>query len=451
MRASTVRAKPYPEYKPSGVAWLGDVPAHWEVNKITYGFDVVGSGTTPKSDSDDYYDEGEIPWVTTSELRENLIRETRQSLTQKAFRDYSSLKIYPTGTLLVAMYGATIGRLGILGIDAAVNQACCAFGKPSIFDAKYVFYWLLMRRPILIALSSGGGQPNLSQDELRQIRIPTPTIHEQQAIAGFLDRETAKLDELIGRKRTLIEALQEKRSALISRTMTRGLPPAAALAAGLDPHPPMKPSGIDWLGEVPAHWEIKSIKWESPVFRGASPRPIDDPIYFDDSGEYAWVRISDVTSSGMYLQQTEQKLSDLGSSLSVKLEPGALFLSIAGSVGKPCITKIACCIHDGFVYFPRWSGSNKYLYYVFASGEPYKGLGKLGTQLNLNTDTVGSIRIGIPPYREQHLIADYLDEITAEIDKMIAKVEAAIDKLQEYRAALITAAVTGKIDVRNAE
>jgi type I restriction enzyme S subunit len=199
---------------------------------------------------------------------------------------------------------------------------------------------------------------------------------------------------------------------------------------------------------VPAHWQIKPLKWESPVLRGASPRPIDSEIYFDDDGEYAWVRIADVSAAGMYLRETSQRLSELGRSLSVALEPGALFLSIAGSVGKPCITAIKCCIHDGFVYFPFFRGDSRFLYYLFASGEPYKGLGKLGTQLNLNTDTVGAIVAGIPGPREQHLIADFLDHETAKIDALVVTIETGIERVEEYRSALITAVVTGKLDVR---
>ena len=195
---------------------------------------------------------------------------------------------------------------------------------------------------------------------------------------------------------------------------------------------------------------MKALKWETPVKRGASPRPIDDEIYFDEDGSHAWVRISDVTAAGMYLNRTTQRLSELGMSLSVPLEPGALFLSIAGSVGKPCIANIACCIHDGFVYFPRWDGDVPYLFYVFDSGEPYKGLGKLGTQLNLNTDTVGAIRLAVPPACEQVAIATFLQEETAAIDRSIDSITVAIERLQEFRTTLITAAVTGKIDVREA-
>lgn len=210
----------------------------------------------------------------------------------------------------------------------------------------------------------------------------------------------------------------------------------------LKPYAKYKDSGVEWLGKVPEHWDVKAIKWASAVQRGASPRPIDDPKYFDDDGEYAWVRIADVTASSEYLEKTEQRLSALGSSLSVKMNPDSLFLSIAGTVGKPCISKIKCCIHDGFVYFPLWNGSTKFLYYIFASGEPYKGLGKMGTQLNLNTDTVGGIVIGLPDLTEQTAIATYLDQETARIDELITYKTRFIELLKEKRSALITHAVT---------
>jgi len=203
-----------------------------------------------------------------------------------------------------------------------------------------------------------------------------------------------------------------------------------------------KDSGVEWIGQVPNHWKVLKIKRLTRVKRGASPRPIDDPIYFDDDGEFSWVRISDVTTSKMYLNESTEKLSALGASLSVKLTPGQLFISICATVGKPCITKIKCCIHDGFVYFPDFKGDNRFLYYIFEAGEAYNGLGKLGTQLNLNTDTVGSITIGLPPLNEQIAIANFLDQKTAEIDGLIADKEKLIELLQEKRQAIITEAVT---------
>jgi type I restriction enzyme S subunit len=218
-RAVTSGLNPSVPLKLSDVAWLGHVPKHWVTKKVTYGFSRIGSGTTPKSDNDEYY-EGGVPWVTTSELRETLITKTKQTVSKSAIADYSALRLYPPATLLFAMYGATIGRLGILEISATLNQACCAFAEPTLFDTRFVFYWLWMRRPILISLSSGGGQPNLSQDDLRQIRIPTPPLPEQVAIAAYLDKETAKLDELVANVEEAVERLLEYRTALITAAVT---------------------------------------------------------------------------------------------------------------------------------------------------------------------------------------------------------------------------------------
>ena len=214
----------------------------------------------------------------------------------------------------------------------------------------------------------------------------------------------------------------------------------------LKPYPDYKPSGIEWLGDVPAHWEVRRIKSLSIVKRGASPRPIDDPKYFDDHGEYSWVRIADVTSSNQYLQKTTQRLSELGRSLSVPLQPGTLFLSIAGSVGKPIITRIKCCIHDGFVYFPQFRGNVEFLYRVFSCGAPFARLGKLGTQLNLNTDTVGNISLGWPPEQEQIAIVRYLDHTDRRIRRYVRSRERLIELLEEYRQAVIHHAVTRGLD-----
>lgn len=208
-----------------------------------------------------------------------------------------------------------------------------------------------------------------------------------------------------------------------------------------------KDSGIEWLGEVPEHWKISAIKRLSAVRRGASPRPIDDPKYFDEAGAYAWVRISDVSESGGTLKQTEQRLSELGASLSVKLKSGSLFVSIAGSVGKPCISEINACIHDGFVYFPHLSATEaRYLYRVFEAATCYSGLGKMGTQLNLNTDTIGGIAIALPPSSELLNIISILDHETAKIDALIQAQQRLIELLKEKRQAVISHAVTKGLD-----
>ena len=216
--------------------------------------------------------------------------------------------------------------------------------------------------------------------------------------------------------------------------------------ATLKPYPDYKPSGVDWLGDIPAHWDVRRIKTLSVVKRGASPRPIDNPMYFDENGEYAWVRISDVTASNHYLRETTQRLSEIGQDLSVKVEPGNLFLSIAGSVGKPIITSIKCCIHDGFVYFPYFKGDVEFLYRILSIGGPFAKLGKLGTQLNLNTNTVGNIYIDLPSTAEQAAIVRYLDHTDDRIRRAISAKERLIELLTEQRQAVIHRAVTRGLD-----
>ena len=202
-------------------------------------------------------------------------------------------------------------------------------------------------------------------------------------------------------------------------------------------------SKIEWIGNIPKYWDVKMIKRFAEVKRGASPRPIADQKYFDEDGEFAWVRIADVTASGRYLENTTQRLSELGSQYSVKQYPNDLFISIAGTVGKPIISKIKCCIHDGFVWFDNPTFNKEYLYYIFYAGLPYGGLGKLGTQLNLNTDTVGDIKVALPKSKiDVQGIIDFLDHETAKIDSLIEKQQQLIQLLKEKRQAVISHAVT---------
>jgi type I restriction enzyme S subunit len=203
-----------------------------------------------------------------------------------------------------------------------------------------------------------------------------------------------------------------------------------------------KSSGVDWIGDIPEHWISPMLKTYCSIRRGSSPRPIDDPKYFDDNGKYSWVRISDVTKSERYLLETEEKLSELGSSLSTKLEPNDIFVSIAGSVGKPIINKIQCCIHDGFVWFLNLRVEKEFLYYIFKSGQCFSGLGKMGTQLNLNTDTIGMIKFPYPPIQEQLQIVQFLDKKTELIDLLISTKERKIDLLKQQRTTLINELVT---------
>lgn len=218
-QAVTKGLDPSVPMKDSGVSWLGKVPEHWETWKVTHGFNRIGSGTTPRSDNPLFYD-GNVPWVTTSELREGTIFDTSQKVTEEALAQYSALKLYPKGSLAIAMYGATIGRLGIFGVDATVNQACCVYSQPTVFDTRFVYYWLWMRRPVLISLSNGGGQPNLSQDDLKKLWIPIPDISEQKNIVQYLDKKVPQVDARITKVQAIIDKLNEYRAALITNAVT---------------------------------------------------------------------------------------------------------------------------------------------------------------------------------------------------------------------------------------
>ncbi len=428
--------KQYESYKPSGTPWIGDIPSHWEVMKIAHLYNFIGSGTTPATGVKEYYDEGGINWLQTGDLSDGAIYGTSKHISLLAKKELN-LKLYPEGSLVVAMYGATVGKLGLLNVPTTVNQACCVLVNSKRLYNKFSFYSFLAAKKSLIVLSTGGGQPNISQDIIRNHHTIVPPIDEQVAIADYLDRKCESIDKAIATQERRIELLTELKQSIITEAVTRGLNPDA----------PLKDSGIDWIGQIPEHWEVRRIKTLSPVKRGASPRPIEDLKYFDDNGDYAWVRIADVSASDKYLLSTEQTLSELGSSLSVKREPGDIFISIAGTVGKPIITKIKCCIHDGFVWFPNLKFYNELLFYIFLSGRPYLGLGKWGTQLNLNTDTIGCIHIPVPPMEEQKSIVQRLEKKLQPVDSAIAKAKREIDLLREFKQSVITEAVTGKIKV----
>ena len=205
--------------KDSGYEWVGRVPELWSIKRISWLFSLVGSGTTPPSDEERYYGMG-TPWVTTGELREGTITETAKSVTQAATSNFPTLRVYEPGTLLIAMYGATIGRLAVLGVPACTNQACCAMSMPVDVLTRFAFYSLLAAREHILVLAVGGGQPNINQEMLRALRLPTPPMSEQEAIVEFLDRETNQIDVLSAKAGEMIDVLKERRQALISAAVT---------------------------------------------------------------------------------------------------------------------------------------------------------------------------------------------------------------------------------------
>jgi len=205
--------------KESGSAWVGDIPNHWEMERISWLFSNVGSGTTPASDDVDAFN-GTIPWVTSSELRETGVSITKKLVSDEAVRKYSALRVHPAGSLMIAMYGATIGRLGWLEVPATVNQAICVFSDYRKGPSRYPFFALLAARRHLLTLASGGGQPNINQDKLRSLRIPIPPEHEQTDIVRSLDKSLRDATQLVREAKILIDLARERRAALITAAVT---------------------------------------------------------------------------------------------------------------------------------------------------------------------------------------------------------------------------------------
>lgn len=434
----------YPEYKASGVEWLGDVPGHWESWKLSHSYKTISSGTTPKSDNAIYYENGDIPWVNTGDLNDSVLDEPSKRLTYKALEDHTSLKLYPCGSIIFAMYGATIGKIAKLNFEATVNQACCVFTESNILLNDFLKYWFLGVRNHILSLATGGGQPNVSQDILRNLRVVCPSISEQQAIADFLDRETAKIDGLIEEQRRLVELLKEKRQAVISHAVTKGL----------NPNAPMKPSGIEWLGDIPEHWTLEAVAYRYNVKLG---KMLDtNKITGENLRNY--LRVLDVQWG--YINTIDLPEMDFDSEAREKfrLIEGDLLVNEGGSYpGRAAIwsCQIEECYYQKALHRMRPilanKDSSKFMYYIMNWASNYGVFiagGNEATIEHLPAEKLRRIRFAFPPICEQLIISSYLDRKTTEFDTLISEAEKSITLLQERRTALISAAVTGKIDVR---
>ena len=413
-------------------------PAHWHKTRLKNWVSINAEVLPETTDPDYRFNYIEIGSVSNGSLTDEPKLITFRDAPSRARR------VVCQGDTIVSTVRTYLKSVWFA--EAATNLVCStgfAVLSPKPSTVPRFAAYLAQSDPfiqVVTANSVGIGYPAISETRFGDIEVPVPPPEEQAAIVRYLDHADELINRYISAKERLIALLEEQRQAVIHR----------AIARGLDPDVKLKDSGVEWLGEVPEHWEVRRIKSLTAVKRGASPRPIDDSKYFSNNGEYAWVRIADVTASNHFLETTTQKLSKLGQSLSVQLQPGALFMSIAGSVGKPMITKIKCCIHDGFVYFPSLVSEQAFMYQILSTSSPFVGLGKFATQLNLNTDTVGGIHVPYPPISERRQITAFLEDSSAKFDKAISQAHHQIDLMNEYRTRLIVDVVTGQLDVRDA-
>jgi type I restriction enzyme S subunit len=428
--------KPYPKYKPSNIEWIGEIPEHWDLKKIFYCFRKISSGTTPKSDDESYYVDGEINWLNTGDLNNSFIYTTSKRITQKAIEEHSTLKIYPVNSIVIAMYGATIGKLGILKIETTTNQACCVLSDITEYiNTNYIFSCLIAGQDALINLSFGGGQPNISQDTIRNFKLPIPPLTEQQAIAHFLDNKTAAIDQAIADKEALITLYEEEKKALINEAVTKGIKKNTTL----------KPSGIDWLGDIPTHWQVKRMRNIGRVNQGLQI-PISERLYEPNSNTLKYITISTINSvnaTQFYIDKYPQN---------VVCSENDILVARTGATGQ-IITGVSGVFHNNFFKFDfNKNIINKLFLFNFLITERIKEhlLLVAGTTTipDLNHGSFYDIPILIPPLSEQEAIVQYIETASAAINVKIETTQQEINLLKEYRQALIFEAVTGKIDVR---
>lgn len=439
--------KPYPAYKHSGVEWLGEIPAHWEVGRLKFGAELNPSPLAARELSQD----AEVSFVPMEAVGEYGGLDLSRT---RPLADVSSGYTYfADGDVVVAKITPCFenGK----GALAAGLANGIAFGTTELHvmraldavDRDYLFYLTLsdaFRRLGEAEMYGAGGQKRIPAAFLENLKHPLPPESDQRTIAAFLHRETARVDSLAANKERLIELLQEKRTALINRAVTKGL----------ESHVPMKDSGVDRLGEIPAHWEVKRLRHLTPSDRQIMygivlPGPnVDDGVPIVKGG--------DVSSDRLRLDRLNRTTREIESGYArSRLRGGDLVYAIRGSIGEvamvPDDIEGANLTQDAarIAYTSATCGS--WLLYALRSTAVFAQLeaGALGATIRgINIRDLKRASIAVPPHGEQRTIAAFLDRETARIDALVAKIRAAIDRLKELRTALISAAVTGKIDVR---
>lgn len=441
MREDTVHARPYPKYKPSGVEWLGEVPESWGIKRLRYVCRFAYGDSLSSEDRED----GDVPvFGSNGPVGTHTVANTRRPV-------------------------IVVGRKGSHGKVNLSESAVFAIDTTYFIDDRFTrsdLRWLfyVLGTLGLDAVSKDSAVPGLGREDAYAHSVPVPTIEEQRAIADFLDRETAKIDTLVAKKRTLIERLKEKRTALISRTVTRGLPPDAARAASLDPHPKLKPSGIDWLGDVPEHWEVKRLKYLAADKRGNGIQigPFGGmltDVAYDAAGDYKVYGQENTLSGNFETGERSISREQFIALSNYHLASGDVLFTRKGSIGGCTVVPVG--IQPGIIdsdtirlRVVRTAVHAMFLLYSFKFSSYLQGQVqevKRGAILGgLNSSTIANLVFAAPPLNEQRKITAFLESEMAKMNGMIAKVETAIARLQEYRTALISAAVTGKIDMRGA-
>ncbi|MBZ7172983.1 restriction endonuclease subunit S [Klebsiella variicola] len=431
--------KAYPEYKDSGVEWLGVIPKGWTISKVKYlaPFQV---GWTPPTKNDANFI-GDNLWVNISDLKDKFISSTAKCISDKAAKE-ASMDITPRGSLLYS-FKLSVGAVSFAGCDLYTNEAIASFLDQAQLPLSYLYYAL----PIFIienASTNIYGAKILNQELIKNSFLLAPSHSEAKKVAKFLDHETAKIDNLIEKQQQLIELLKEKRQAVISHAVTKGL----------NPDVPMKDSGVEWLGKVPEDWQLKQIRHLCTSNGGGTPSKSNPNFWV---GNIPWVSPKDMKVQ--YISDAEDHVSEdaVKQSSTKKIPIGSVLIVVRGmilahSVPVAINTKVVTTNQDMKALVPNENISCDYLHLVLS------GLKRILLELTdnsahgtkcLRTDLFEKLWIPLPSLTQQKTIISEINEKVIKIDDLIHLQEEAKALLQERRTALISAAVTGKIDVRD--
>lgn len=435
------RYRVYPSYRNTSREWFPEIPAHWRDSKLRW-LSTRYAGGTPDKNRRDYWEDGVIPWLNSGSVNQGEITKPSELITLEGF-DNSSAKWIPVDALVMALagQGKTKGMVAQTKIRTTCNQSMAAIVVHDN-EPRYIYWWLCSQYHNIRGLTSDEGRDGLNLELVGGIRCPLPPLEEQHAIARFLDFKTAQIDALIAKKKDLLDKLAEKRTALISHAVTKGLDMSVA----------MKKSKVEWLGLVPQDWKETRVKFLGDLILGLTYSP-DDVV--SDGGTLV-LRSSNVQEGKVSLDDCVYVGCDIPKKVITK-DGDILICSRNGSralIGKCALLteEVSNQAFGAFMTVLR-SKHSRFLYYVLNSTlfKFQSGRFLTSTINQLTAQTLGGFEIAFPPEETQAQIVSHLDKVTAVIDGQCRKVKTVIDRLVEYRAALLTNAVTGRIDVRDFE
>ena len=418
--------------KDSGIEWIGEIPEGWSKNKVIRLFDIIGSGTTPKNITSDF---PVVNWIQSGDITGSFMPTCKNVISANLLSQYSALKVYPAPFIIIAMYGASVGNASISLIDGCVNQACCVLSSPSC-NLHYAFYVIKSAQSYLVRKAVGGGQPNISQETIKQLWLPLPPLSTQDIIVRNLDATCSKIDDLLSSVHASIEEYKKLKQAVITLAVTKGVRGERE----------MKDSGVEWIGEIPAEWSVQRIKTIFSIRNERNYLPLEQVNLISLYTDKGVVQHCDIEKT------TGNKASNADGYK--KVYPNDMIVNIIlcwmGAIGRSNYAGVTSPAYD--VYVPSSKIECKFYHYYFRtlgfSGDCYKnGRGIMAMRWRTYSDQFRSIKVVVPPLEEQKEIVGYLDAKCAEIDGLIAKKEQLAKELESYKKRVIYEVVTGKREV----